>query len=390
MIGRALGAITLTSALMGCGGGGDGANDGTQAPTVNPVPAASSEWVWALPSHFAAPVVPADNLMSEAKFQLGRALFHDTRLSVNGIQSCASCHVQSKAFTDGLPVSRGATSEFTHRNAQPLANTAWQTTYTWARPDLTTLEQQMLIPLFAEHPIEMGLTPQNQGAMLARLHSDMGLATQFAFAFPAEAAPINLGNVIKAIATFQRGLVSADSRYDRHLQGREILSASETRGKNLFFGTQAKCASCHGGFNLNQPSQALASTLAAFQNTGLYNIDGLGAFPASNRGLFETTGKPEDMGKFRIASLRNVALTAPYMHDGSIATLDEVLDVYAAGGRLLTNGPHAGDGRQNPFKSELVSGFALQAEDKQDLIAFLHTLTDHSFVANPRFGKPMP
>lgn len=390
MIARTLGAAALSSALVGCGGGGDGANDGTQTPAVDPVPVASTAWIWDLPSHFTAPVVPADNPMSEARFQLGRTLFHDTRLSVNGIQSCASCHVQSKAFTDGLPLSRGATSEFTHRNAQPLANSAWHTTYAWANPDLTTLEQQMLIPLFAEHPIEMGLTPQNQDTMLVRLQSDPGLVKQFADAFPAELAPVNLGNVIKAIATFQRGLVSADSRFDRYLQGKEALSSSETRGKDLFFGAQAKCASCHGGLNFNEPLQALANPLAAFQNTGLYNTDGLGAFPAPNRGLFEITGKPDDMGRFRIASLRNVALTAPYMHDGSIATLDEVLDVYAAGGRLLTNGPHAGDGRQNPFKSERVSGFALEAEDKQDLIAFLHTLTDHSFVANPRFGKPTP
>ncbi len=142
------------------------------------------------------------------------------------------------------------------------------------------------------------------------------------------------------------------------------------------------------GFNLNQPAQASPS--AAFQNTGLYNIDGLGGFPLSNKGLFETTGKPEDMGKFRIASLRNIALTAPYMHDGSISTLEDVLDVYAAGGRLLTSGQYAGDGRQSPLKSELISGFTLQAQDKQDLIAFLNTLTDHSFVANPRFSKPTP
>jgi cytochrome c peroxidase len=383
---RGLSTVMLACILSGCGGGGGDTAAHTTAAT-SPT-AATSAWVWSLPSYVAAPAVPADNPMSEAKFQLGRSLFYDMRLSGNGIQSCASCHIQSKAFTDGLALSRGATGEFTPRNAQPLGNSAWHTSYTWGQPNLSTLEQQMLIPLFAEHPVEMGLTPANQDAMLARLNADSAMTSMFSTAFPAEATPVTLTNVIQSIATFQRGLVTANSPYDQFLQGKATLSSSATRGKDLFFSEALRCASCHGGFNLDTPAGVAQDSSALFQNTGLYNIDGAGGYPEPNRGVFETTGAPADMGKFRVASLRNIALTAPYMHDGSIATLNEVLDHYAAGGRVLTSGPNAGDGRQNPYKNPMVSGFTLTAQGKSDLIAFLQTLTDSTFITNPRFSDP--
>lgn len=381
---KCLSTAVLLGVLSACGGG----SSSPQSLDVVRPAGVSAVWSWSLPSYFVLPSVPADNPMSEAKFQLGRSLFYDTRLSVNGIQSCASCHVQAKAFTDGLPVSRGATSEFTHRNAQPLGNSAWHNSYTWGRPDVTALEQQMMIPLFAEHPVEMGLTTENQGAMLARLQGDPKLSALFSEAFSNEAAPLTLSNVINSIASFQRGMVTADSRYDRSLQGKEGLTQSESRGKEIFFGDTVKCASCHGGFNFNAASNDAARGSNHFQNTGLYNIDGLGGFPAPNRGVFEVTGKAEDMGKFRVASLRNVALTAPYMHDGSISTLEAVIDFYAAGGRVLTTGPYAGDGRLNPYKSALISGFSPSTQDKTDLIAFLNTLTDSAFIANPRLSNP--
>lgn len=334
------------------------------------------------------PDIPVDNPMTEAKFQLGRALFYDTRLSSNGIQSCSSCHRQEKAFTDGLATSRGATGEFTSRSAQTLGNAAWHTTYTWQRLDLLTLERQMEVPLFADHPIEMGLTPQNQDAMLARLSADPTLLSLFTSAFPDDSAPVSMSNVIKAIAVFERGLISADSKYDRTLQGKATLTAEELHGKDLFFSDQAKCFRCHGSFNFDDQSNIAGSTSTAFQNTGLYNIDGLGGYPAPNRGIFETTAVPSDMGRFRVASLRNIALTAPYMHDGSIATLEDVVDFYVAGGRLIASGTNAGDGRFNPYKNPLVGGISLNDQEKADLIAFLRTLTDEAFVTNPRFGNP--
>jgi cytochrome c peroxidase len=377
----------LSLSLAACGGGSQSKQDAPTAQTPQTTPTAET-WTWVLPAGVPSPTVPADNAMSEAKFQLGRSLFYDTRLSVNGVQSCASCHRQEQAFTDTLSVSRGATGEFTPRSAQSLANSAWHASYTWARPDLITLEQQMLIPLFAEHPIEMGLTPQNQEDMLTRLRNDAQLPGQFASAFPNESVALTMDNVIKAIASFQRGMVSFDSKYDRSVAGKVELAADAMRGKNLFFSDQARCFRCHGSFNFDDQSTDLSSSSSAFQNTGLYNIDGAGGYPAPNRGLFETTGVTSDMGRFRVASLRNIALTAPYMHDGSIDSLQQVLDFYADGGRVISSGPNAGDGRLNPYKNPLVTGIKLSEQDKLDLIAFLKTLSDESLISNPRFSDP--
>jgi cytochrome c peroxidase len=155
-------------------------------------------------------------------------------------------------------------------------------------------------------------------------------------------------------------------------------------------GEKAECFHCHGSFNFNDQVRyvGLSQVDTPFHNTGLYNIDGKGGFPFPNRGLFEATTNPKDMGAFRAPSLRNVAVTAPYMHDGSVATLEEVLDFYAAGGRVIRSGLYAGDGRVNPYKSGLVNQINLTEQDKADLVAFLKTLTDQGFLTNPRFSKP--
>ena len=125
-----------------------------------------------------------------------------------------------------------------------------------------------------------------------------------------------------------------------------------------------------------------------FFNTGLYNVDGLGAYPTVDQGLIEVTGQSMDMGRFRAPTLRNIAVTAPYFHDGSAATLEEVLDIYAAGGRVIDDGENAGDGRQSPIKSGFVHGFALSDQDKADLLAFLESLTDERLLTNPAFSNP--
>jgi len=125
-----------------------------------------------------------------------------------------------------------------------------------------------------------------------------------------------------------------------------------------------------------------------FHNTGLYNIGGTGAFPEPNRGVYELTGNDRDMGAFRAPSLRNVAVTAPYMHDGSVASLAEVLRIYAAGGRNILSGPHAGDGRANPYKNDFINQISLDAREQADIIAFLGTLTDHELLTDPRFSDP--
>jgi cytochrome c peroxidase len=378
-------AATLASfVLMSCGGGGTSTTDKSQAVNTD------ASWSWNLPVNFATPAVPADNPMSEEKFQLGRYLFHDTRLSGNGTQSCASCHLQSLAFTDGKAVATGSTGEKTARSAMPIANAAYHPTFNWANSTATSLEQQMETPLFATSPVELGINDSNRATVLKRFQDDSDYVARFGRAFPGETSPINFTNIIKAIATFERGMLSGDSKYDRYQKGQATLTASEERGRNLFFTEKAECFHCHGSFNFNDQLKHAGSRSVEtpFHNTGLYNIDGKGGFPAPNRGIFELTGKAEDMGAFRAQSLRNVAVTAPYMHDGSIATLEEVLDFYAAGGRHITSGPLAGDGRNNPYKSDLISRIDLDAQEKADLIAFLKTLTDENLLTSSRFSNP--
>ncbi len=350
----------------------------------------TSTWQWHLPPSFPTPFVPADNPMTAEKVELGRHLFYDVRLSGNGLQACGTCHLQEKAFTDGLTVAKGSTGELHPRNSQHLANVVYNATITWANPALTSLERQMEVPMFGDNPIELGLNDNNKAEVLQRFQTDSNYQTLFKQAFPQEAQAINYNNIIKAIASFQRTLISGNSRYDQYNQQQAQLSDSELRGKNLFFGEKAECFHCHGSFNLNdQVVHAGTRVLETpFHNTGLFNIGGTGDFPFPNRGVFELSGKAQDMGKFRASSLRNIELTAPYMHDGSIATLEQVLDFYAEGGRNITEGVHAGDGRNNPFKSELVTLIDLNAQEKADIVAFLKTLTDNEFIHNPKISDP--
>ncbi len=354
------------------------------------LPAMAADWAWSLPDHVPEPRVPADNPMSAEKVELGRRLFYDTRLSGNGTIACASCHIQSRAFTDGRALSPGSAGAPTHRNAQALANSAWNATYTWANPALVSLERQMEVPLFGDDPVEMGVTDANRAEILERLRADPVYPPLFRRSFPEEAGPPAMAMVIKAIAAFQRSIVSADSRYDRHLQGKAALSESETRGMALFFGERAECHHCHGSFNFNdQVVHARTREVETpFHNTGLYDIDGAGAYPFPNRGLFESTARPEDMGAFRAPSLRNVAVTGPYMHDGSIATLAAVVDAYSDGGRVVRSGPLKGDGRLNPHKSGLIARIGLTPAEKRDLLAFLGTLTDQTLLTDPRWSNP--
>ena len=347
---------------------------------------------WDLPGWVPRPVVPADNPMSVAKVELGRHLFYDQRLSADNSMSCASCHQQDKAFTDGRAVSEGVTKALGSKSAMSLANVAYLPVLTWANPNLTALEVQALVPLFGEHPVEMGMAGREK-ELFARLQADARYRELFAKAFPAEArqgpqALYSLSTLTKALASFQRSLVSFDSPYDRYLYGgqKDAISASARRGEALFFGEKMECYHCHGGFTFtdNIRHQKLPLAEQGFHNTGLYNVDGRGAYPANNIGISELTGNPDDMGQFRTPTLRNVALTAPYMHDGSIPTLQQVIrEHYAQAGRA-GNTP-AGP---NPMRSSLIGGFEVSEQEVADLVAFLDALTDTTFVQNPRHGNP--
>jgi cytochrome c peroxidase len=376
-----LAGVLTAAALAGCGGGGT---------SVIEEPGSSEGWSWRLPAFFPTPSVPHGNPMSAAKVELGRYLFHDRRLSGNGTQACASCHIQALAFTDGRATSIGSTGAEHPRNAQGLANVTYNATLTWANPSLVTLEKQMETPLFGTDPVEMGVNDGNRDDILARLAADPRYADLFGRAYPDRRDPIGWGGVIHAIAAFQRTLFSGESRYDRYLRGEGTLSAAETRGMNLFFGEKAECFHCHGSFNFNDQIVHAGSRQVEtpFHNTGLYNLGGTGAFPEPNRGVYELTQSPSDMGMFRAPSLRNVEVTGPYMHDGSVETLEDVLAFYAAGGRNIATGPLAGDGRAHPLKNDFIAQIDLSAAEQADIVAFLKALTDRELLTDPRFADP--
>lgn len=354
-------------------------------------PASEGAYEWNLPAGFPPPQVPADNPMSEAKAELGRFLFYDVRLSGNQTQSCGSCHMQEHAFTDALPFSIGSTGEAGTRGSMSLANAAYVPVLTWANPALVSLEGQALVPMFGEHPIELGLMGM-EDELIRRLREDTRYPGMFEAAFPGESDPITVSNVVRAIACFERTIISGSSPYDRWLYGGDesAMSASALRGMELFFSERLECFHCHGGFNFTDAVVHTGQSLPEipFHNNALYNIDDRGGYPEGSRGLYEHDGRPQHMGFFRAPTLRNIELTAPYMHDGSIATLDEVLDHYAAGGRTIESGPNAGVGADSPLKSVFLHGFELRAEERADVLAFLRSLTDPELLTNPRFANP--
>lgn len=336
--------------------------------------------------------------MTAEKVALGRHLFYDQRLSGNQTQSCASCHQQSLAFTDGLPTSIGSTGDVHPRAAMSLANMAYAPVLTWADNTLTRLTDQMLTPMFNDDPVELGLGGMEQ-ELLDRLQADATYQSLFAEAFPDQADPFTVENITLAIASFQRTLISGNSPADRFRQGdQNALSPSALAGHDLFFSDSLGCSKCHNGdnhvfFTSNFDFEDRSIPHIQFDNTGLYNltVDGEdGWYPEPNTGLYALTGNPDQMGRFKVPTLRNIALTAPYMHDGSIGTLDEVLDHYAAGGRTIETGPYAGVGSANPHKSQFVTGFTITAEERQELIDYLNALTDDGFVTDPRFSNPWP
>ncbi len=366
---------------------------GTQQLFRRAGPASAAAFQWNLPRGLPVPRVPKDNPMTAVKVELGRHLFYDTRLSVNGTQSCATCHKQELAFTDGRAVGVGATGESHTRGPMSLTNIAYSPVLTWGNPLMTSLERQALVPMVGENPVELGLAG-HEPALFARLNAVPEYQRLFSSSFPGQADPFTLQNVAKAIAAFERTLLSADSPYDRYqfTGDQAAISESAKRGEELFFGEKTECFHCHGGFNLTETVdfEGKGETEIEFHNTGLYNLGRTGDYPAGNTGVHAVTGKADDMGRFKAPSLRNIAVTAPYMHDGSIATLDEVLSHYAAGGRTIAAGPHAGVGADNPRKSGFVRGFSLSAQERTDLLAFLQSLTDQSFLTNPRFSNPWP
>lgn len=343
------------------------------------------------PSGFPEPDLGGAQWPSEPLFELGRALFYETSLSGNGTQACSSCHEQARAFSESRAHSIGSTGHAHARNASSLVNVAYNSTLTWADSSLTSLEEQIEIPLFGVSPIEMG-AGEKRNEILARLGQDPRYQSWFAAAFPEDQSPVTWENIVSALSGFVRSLISGNSAFDRFVyhQDTEALSPSQLRGMQLFFSERLECHHCHGDFNFTGSTTHVGSNLRVtqFHNIGLYNLDGEGAYPEQDVGLMAVTGQPSDMGRFRAPTLRNVEVSGPYMHDGSLETLHDVIRFYEAGGRLIEEGPAKGDGRNSPLKSGFVTGFELSDQERDDLVNFLRSLTDPSFLQDPRFSNP--
>lgn len=346
---------------------------------------------WRLPPGFPFPVVPPDNPMTAEKVELGRHLFYDKRLSLNQTQSCATCHRQDRAFADERGRGLGSTGQLHPRGPMSIVNVAYSPVLTWANPNVRTLEQQALVPMFGDHPVELGMTGK-EDLLVRRLQAVARYQKLFASAFPGQQNPFTVENITKAIASFERIIMSGDSPYDEYRRGDDpsAISDSAKRGEALFFSEELECFHCHGGHNFTGTVDYLGKGMpeVEFHNTGLYNLKGKTSYPEPNVGLFEFTQHLDDVGKFKAPTLRNIALTAPYMHDGSIRTLSEAIDHYRVGGRTVKSGPRAGVGADNPNKSEFIKSFDLSAAQKEDLLAFLRSLTDKTLLADRRFSNP--
>ena len=350
--------------------------------------ARETPYQWHLPPGFPQPRVPEDNALTVEKVELGRHLFYDKRLSANGTQACASCHEQSHAFSEEAALATGSTGQKHHRNSMALVNVAYTANFTWAHSGINTIEQHVLLPLFGDKPVEMGAAGHEK-EILARFRADAAYQELFARAFPHASDRVTFDNVAKALASFVRTLISFESPFDRYAYYGEdsALTEAQVRGMNLFMSERLECAHCHAGFNFSQfvTHESAAVVERAFHVTGLYPYSET-YISGADYGLFAVTGNVADKDRFKAPTLRNIERSAPYMHDGSIATLGEVIDFYAAGGRVLTDGPRPGDGRAHPSKNPFIKGFTLTAQERQDLLDFLSSLTDERFLNNPQFA----
>jgi cytochrome c peroxidase len=353
---------------------------------------ADAAFQWHLPDWIPPPAEPPGNRVTPAKVTLGRYLFYDTRLSANQTMSCATCHQQARAFTDGRRTAVGITGQVSKRNTPGLTNVAYYPTFTWGNPLIESLEAHALIPIFGEHPVEMGMAGK-EPLLVTRVMAEPLYQRLFAEAFSGRtqvSSPefYSRATITAALATFLRTLLSFNSPYDRYRYGNEstAISPAAQRGEALFNSVRSGCYKCHGSlyFTDNVTHARMIEPERNFHNTGLYNEDGKGSYPAGHAGKAEFTGRDEDAGKFRTPTLRNVALTAPYMHDGSIATLEEVIRThYAAGGRAVYAGKDA-----NPRRSRFIEGFLISDREVNALVELLNSLTDESFIKNPNLSNP--
>ncbi|MFK7969802.1 MAG: cytochrome-c peroxidase [Bacteroidia bacterium] len=332
--------LTLLSLLLMIWGAGCGENDAVQPYEL------------AVPQGFPSPMIPDDNILNHERIALGKKLFFDKALSRDYSISCASCHHQEKAFTDGRPLSQGIKGQIGNRNSPTLVNLAWQP-YFFAEGGSPSIEMQSLGPIEEAH--EMGFNAREAVDRLAKIEAYQKEA-QIAYG-----REFDLFVLTRGLAAFERTMVSGNSPFDQYqYQGNDTaLNESEKRGLAVFTSEKAQCATCH---------PAPLFTDYSFHNIGL-------ELEYEDEGRYRLTADKEDIGKFKVPSLRNIALTGPYMHDGRFETLEEVVEHFDGGGVT------------HPNVSEIIRPLGLTESEKIDLVAFLKSLTDQNFVTNPAFQE---
>ena len=323
--------------------------------------------------------VPVDNPLTQEAVQLGRRLFYDERLSGDNTVSCSTCHLQHLAFTDGRARSVGVSGKMLEFNSMSLANLMWGSQHFFWNGRADSLEEQALIPI--QHPDEMA---QSLDELVDELEADEVYPGLFRSAY----GKISAENIARALASFERTLISADSKYDRHLRGELKLDAEEELGRRLFMAHPDVKVSQRGGNCIDCHSQFLTSGFKA-KFDGFSN-NGLDTEATLEPGLQAVTGQAADRGKFRVPTLRNIALTAPYMHDGRFSTLEQVLNHYNEGISVSdTLSPLILEADNQPLDAVPTRvSLNLTEEEQHAIIAFLHTLTDQSFIAEEKFSNP--
>lgn len=306
-----------------------------------------------IPEGFPGVEYPEGNEYSYARWKLGKHLFFEKSLSRDQSISCASCHLPSFAFSDTTRVSLGVENIPGLRNSPSLANVAYQPYFT-REGGVNTLEMQVLVPVQEHVEFDFNLLEITE-----RLREDEFYVSLSEEAYEREIDPFV---ITRAIATFERSLLSGNSPYDAFFfqNKNQVLSPQQKAGLELFNSDKTNCFQCHSGFNFSN---------YAFENNGLYE-------EYMDSGRFRLTNDEADVALFKTPSLRNVAITAPYMHDGSMHSLKEVVAHYNSGGE------------NHPHKNQLIKPLNLSEQEQENLIAFLQSLTDESFINNKHFQKP--
>ena len=314
------------------------------------VPPGDDEIIMPIPAGFPLMEVPLDNQYSQIRWQLGKRLFYDKALSKNNTISCASCHRQGFAFSDSVAFSQGDEAAAGTSNAPTLTNIGYHPYFTRGG-SVPTLEMQVLVPIQEHNEFNTSILDITE-----KLKQDSSYRSMSTVAYGREISPFV---ITRALACFERSLVSGNSRFDQYYyQGNAgKLDKEELKGMKLFYSRRTNCSGCHSGFNFTNYS---------FENNGLY-------LDYADSGRMRFTHKENDRAKFKVPTLRNIELTAPYMHDGSMKTLEQVVDHYNSGGV------------NHPGKSGLIKPMHLTVQEKKQLVAFLRSLTDYSLITNKNF-----